>query len=203
MTMKKTILAMLVAGMFVVSCGDKKADNAQVNQVEQTQDKQDTQKQDLNYTLQWTAFKTPAKAGVNGSFTDVKLNGVDLKAATLEQGLQGATFAIVTKTVTTKDPARDQTLVTNFFDKMTGNINGFFGEFKDGKVLVHLTMNGKTIDKEFTYTNIENGVQLEGSIDIVSDFAAQTAFDTLHEACKGLHEGKTWTDVNIVVDITK
>ncbi|MHC5202367.1 YceI family protein [Myroides sp. LJL119] len=198
--MKKTIFAILVAGMFAVSCGQNKTDKVESSTTEKTQEQT---KQDLNYTLQWTAFKTPEKVGVNGSFTDIKLNGVNLEAPTLEQALQGATFVVVTKTVNTKDPARDQTLVANFFDKMTGNINGFFGDFKDGKVAVHLTMNGKTIEKQFDYTTIENGIQLTGSIDIISDFAAQGAFDALHEACKALHEGKTWSDVNIVVDITK
>ena len=197
--MKKTLLALLFVGALMASCGDKKQDNTseKTPQVEQVQQK------DLNYTLSWTAFKTPEKVGVSGSFTDIKLSGLNKEASSIEKELQGATFVVTTSSVTTKDAARDQTLVASFFSQMTGNISGFFGDFSKDKVLIHLTMNGKTIEKEFDYTVIENGVHITGSIDIISDFAAQSAFNSLHEACKALHEGKTWSDVDISVDITK
>ncbi|MHC5353249.1 YceI family protein [Myroides sp. LJL115] len=197
--MKKTLLALLFVGALMASCGDKKQDNTGEN----TTEVESVQQKNLNYTLSWTAFKTPEKVGVTGSFTDIKLSGLNQKGTTIEQELQGATFVVATSSVTTKDAARDQTLVASFFSQMTGNISGFFGEFTQDKVLIHLTMNGKTIEKEFDYTTIENGIHIKGSIDIISDFAAQGAFNSLHEACKALHEGKTWSDVDISVDITK
>ncbi len=197
--MKKSMIALFLVGALSFSCADKKQETVEDNskKVEQVQAK------DFTYTLDWTAFKTPEKVGVAGTFTDIKLSGINKDADNIEKELQGATFVIVTSSVSTKDPIRDQTLATSFFSKMTGNISGFFGEFTNDTVVVHLTMNGKTIEKQFAYSPIQDGVRITGSIDIVSDFAAQTAFSSLHEACKTLHEGKTWSDVDIVVEIKK
>ena len=200
--MKKSILALALVSMVAISCGDKKStDTTAPEAVEQTTEA--PKQKELTYSIEWTAFKTPAKVGVKGTFDEVKLSEVNQEAATLAEGLKGAQFSIVTSSASTGDPARDETLRLNFFSKLVGNINGFFGEFKDGKVLVNLTMNGITKEKEFTYEATEAGVKLNGSIDILADFTAQDAFNALHEACNALHEGKTWSDVEIVVEIKK
>ncbi|EHQ40859.1 YceI family protein [Myroides odoratus] len=200
--MKKSILALALVSMVAISCGDKKStDTTAPEAVEQTTEA--PKQKELTYAIEWTAFKTPAKVGVKGTFDEVKLSEVNQEAATLAEGLKGAQFSIVTSSASTGDPARDETLRLNFFSKLVGNINGFFGEFKDGKVLVNLTMNGITKEKEFTYEATEAGVKLNGSIDILTDFTAQDAFNALHEACNALHEGKTWSDVEIAVEIKK
>ncbi|MCS4240047.1 YceI family protein [Myroides odoratus] len=200
--MKKSILALALVSMVAISCGDKKStDTTAPEAVEQTTEA--PKQKELTYSIEWTAFKTPAKVGVKGTFDEVKLSEVNQEAATLAEGLKGAQFSIVTSSASTGDPARDETLRLNFFSKLVGNINGFFGEFKDGKVLVNLTMNGITKEKEFTYEATEAGVKLNGSIDILTDFTAQDAFNALHEACNALHEGKTWSDVEIAVEIKK
>lgn len=200
--MKKSTLALALVSMVAISCGDKKStDTTAPEAVEQTTEA--PKQKELTYAIEWTAFKTPAKVGVKGTFDEVKLSEVNQEAATLAEGLKGAQFSIVTSSASTGDPARDETLRLNFFSKLVGNINGFFGEFKDGKVLVNLTMNGITKEKEFTYEATEAGVKLNGSIDILADFTAQDAFNALHEACNALHEGKTWSDVEIAVEIKK
>ncbi len=201
--MKKSILALALVSLVAISCGDKKStDTTTPDQgVEQTAEA--PAQKELTYTVEWTAFKTPAKVGVKGTFDEIKLSEVNREAATLEEGLKGAQFAIVTSSASTGDPARDETLRLNFFTKLVGNINGFFGEFKEGKVLVHLTLNGITKEKEFAYEATEAGVKLKGSIDILEDFAAKDAFSALHTACNALHEGKTWSDVEIAVEIKK
>lgn len=200
--MKKSILALALVSMVAISCGDKKStDTTAPEAVEQTTEA--PKQKELTYSIEWTAFKTPAKVGVKGTFDEVKLSEVNQEAATLAEGLKGAQFSIVTSSASTGDPARDETLRLNFFSKLVGNINGFFGEFKDGKVLVNLTLNGITKEKEFTYEATETGVKLNGSIDIIADFTAQDAFNALHEACNALHEGKTWSDVEIAVEIKK
>ncbi|WHT38954.1 YceI family protein [Myroides sp. mNGS23_01] len=200
--MKKSILALALVSMVAISCGDKKStDTTAPEAVEQTTEA--PKQKELTYSIEWTAFKTPAKVGVKGTFDEVKLSEVNQEAATFAEGLKGAQFSIVTSSASTGDPARDETLRLNFFSKLVGNINGFFGEFKDGKVLVNLTLNGITKEKEFTYEATETGVKLNGSIDIIADFTAQDAFNALHEACNALHEGKTWSDVEIAVEIKK
>lgn len=202
--MKKSILALALVSLVAISCGDKKSTDTPATSEQGVEQTTEAPKQkELTYTVEWTAFKTPAKVGVKGTFDEMKLSEVNQDAATLEEGLKGAQFAIVTSSASTGDPARDETLRLNFFTKLVGNINGFFGEFKDGKVAVHLTLNGITKEKEFAYEATETGVKLNGSIDILEDFAAKDAFTALHAACNALHEGKTWSDVEIAVEIKK
>lgn len=198
--MKKSLLAITMMGLLVVSCGEKKEENKDV--AKEATEQVETVKKELTHSLEWTAFKTPEKVGVKGTFSDIKL--LDVKdAPTLEESLKGAAFIVTTSSVSTNDAGRDEKLKVEFFSKMVGNITGFFGEFKDGKVIVNLTMNGITKEKEFTYVDADDSVKINGSIDILSDFVAKGAFDSLHEACKDLHSGKTWTDVDIAVEIKK
>ncbi len=204
LNMKKSFLAIALIGALAISCGEKKESNTEAkDNAATTEEVVDTKKQELTYSLEWTAFKTPAKAGVKGTFSDIKLNGVKEDAASLVESLSGSSFVVVTSSVNTNDAGRDEKLKADFFAKMVGNINGFFGEFKDGKVIANITMNGISKEKEMTYVATEDEVTINGTIDIISDFTAKGAFDSLHEACKDLHEGKTWTDVNIAVVIKK
>ncbi len=200
--MKKIFLPLLCVGLLTVSCGDKK-NTETVTEETVVEDVNTPVAQNLTYSIEWTAFKTPEKVGVKGTFDQVSLTGLNNETTTLVDALKGAQFVITTSSANTGDPARDNTLAMNFFSKLVGNINGFFGEFKDGKVIVHLTLNGVTKEKEFTYEATENEVKLNGSVDIIEDFKANDAFNALHQACGALHEGKTWTDVSIAVDIKK
>ncbi|MDR2221184.1 MAG: YceI family protein [Flavobacteriaceae bacterium] len=203
--MKKSLLALALVGVFAVSCGEKKTENKEVQNTDAAteQTTEVAEQKELTHTLEWTAFKTPKKVGVKGSFTDIQLIDAKSDAATLAEGLKDAKFVVNTASVSTNDAGRDEKLKGEFFAKMVGNINGFFGEFKDGKVKVSLTMNGVTKEKEFTYTEEGTAIKINGSIDIVADFTAKEAFDSLHQACKDLHEGKTWSDVEIAVTISK
>ncbi|MTG98417.1 MULTISPECIES: YceI family protein [Myroides] len=198
--MKKSLLAIALVAAFATSCGEKKQDTKDVQDNAKTE-----QVAEANYTygLEWTAFKTPGKVGVKGQFKDIKLIDANASAATVTEGLSDAKFVVVTSSVFTNDAGRDEKLKMEFFAKMLGNINGYFGEFKDGKVVVNITMNGISKEKEFSYEEKDGVLKLNGAIDILADFSANTAFDSLHEACKDLHEGKTWSDVELSIEIKK
>ncbi len=200
--MKKTILALALAGFLAVSCGkkeEKKVEELYPTAVTTAAE----QKSDLDYTLEWTAFKTPEKVGVKGTFDKIELTGVKADATTLIESLIGAQFTVETPTVNSKDPLRDDKLKAGFFAKMAGNITGSFVAFNDGKATVKLVMNGVSKEKTFTYEATETSVKIKGSIDMITDFNANAAFDSIHELCKDLHSGKTWTDVDIAVEIKK
>ncbi|MBW3518720.1 YceI family protein [Flavobacterium sp. NKUCC04_CG] len=199
--MKKKLLTLALIGALVVSCGKK--EETKVEQLYPTEvTPVSEQKVNLDYTLEWTAFKTPKKVGVKGTFDKMELTDVK-EAATLIASLEGAKFTVETPTVNSKDPLRDDKLKAGFFAKMAGNITGSFGAFKDGKVAVSITMNGVTKEKIFAYESTDTSVKINGSIDMIADFSANAAFDSIHELCKDLHEGKTWTDVDIAVEIKK
>lgn len=202
--MKKSFLALALIGVFAISCGQKETKT--VEDVTTTVEQETTQEkvvEVVKHKVVWTAFKTPEKVGVKGSFDKVALTYANPDAASITEALNGATYEIDTKSVNSNDPGRDSKLSGYFFEKMAGNIHGTFHEFKDGKVATTIVMNGVEQSKELTYEVNGNTVVIKGGIDIIADFNAEPAFQSLHEICKDLHEGKSWSDVEFEVTIEK
>lgn len=148
--------------------------------------------------ISWTAFKTPKKVGVNGKFDKFDLKVTDVSS--IEKALSTASFTIDSKSVNTTNPGRDNTIVTNFFTKggQAVTISGKVKSIKGAAAVLALTLNGVTKDVPMAVVTKDNKVTLNGKIDVL-DFALNDHFNALHKACKGLHEGKTWTDVEISV----
>lgn len=199
--MKKNVMAFMLLALVSVGC--KKETVKPTTDASELQEVPLTEKASYEYKLEWTAFKTPEKTGVKGTFDGITLNGIK-DTGSVEQDLKDATFSIETSTVNTTDPMRDAKLKDGFFALMTGGtITGKFVDFKEGKAIIELTMNGVTVEKHWEYTAKEQAIDIKGSIDILKDFKGDKPFAQLHELCKDLHEGKTWTDVDVAVQIFK
>lgn len=148
-------------------------------------------------TLNWTAFKTPKKVGVKGSFTDfsVKTN----KATTVDELLTGATFEVKTNSVSTNDKARDAKIFQFFFKTMKKDsmIKGKVLKVAADKVETEFTLNGVTKPVSLTKKVDDKGVvTLAGTLNVL-DFGMEGNLGTLTKACNALHEGVTWPDVNV------
>lgn len=198
--MKKIVWAMAALAIVTVSC--KKEETKPAEPSQELQEVPLAEKVTYQPKLEWTAFKTPEKVGVKGTFNTIELNGAK-DSGTIEEDIKEATFKIVPSSVNTTDPLRDGKLKDGFFAMMTGDITGKFIDFKEGKATVEITMNGVTVQKEFAYTATGDVLKINGSIDIIADFKGNKAFNSIHELCKELHAGKTWTDVEIAVEISK
>ena len=198
--MKKIVWAIAALAIVTVSC--KKEETKPAGPSQELQEVPLAEKVTYQPKLEWTAFKTPEKVGVKGTFNTIELNGAK-DSGTIEEDIKDATFKIIPSTVNTTDPLRDGKLKDGFFAVMTGDITGKFIDFKEGKAKVDITMNGVTTQKEFAYTVTGDVLKINGSIDIIADFKGNKAFNSIHELCKELHAGKTWTDVEIAVEISK
>lgn len=149
--------------------------------------------------LTWTAYKTPDKVGVEGTFNEIVVTNTK-ESEIPEEVLEGAEFKINTSSANTGDESRDAKVVGLFFNNLVGKeITGSIGKFNDSKVPVTIKMNDKEVTKDFNYTLENTKLVLTGKIDMISDFDSQKGFDLLHDACKQLHLNKTWTDVSIEV----
>ena len=148
-------------------------------------------------TLNWTAFKTPKKVGVKGSFTDfsVKTN----KATTVDELLTGATLEVKTNSVSTNDKARDAKIFQFFFKTMkkASTITGKVLKVSADKVETEFTLNGVTKPVSLTKkVDAQGVVTLAGTLNVL-DFGMEGNLGTLTKACNALHEGVTWPDVNV------
>lgn len=138
-------------------------------------------------TLTWTAFKTEKKVGVKGTFNDITLTD--------------NTFSINTESVDTGEPnIRDPKLVKFFFQTLADSkITGSYGTPKGDKIPMTIKMNGVEKSFDFNYEVNDTATVVTGTIDIVSDFGGSKALESINEACFELHEGKTWSDVDIQI----
>ncbi len=151
----------------------------------------------------WKAFKTPMKVGVGGHFTDVSYKGAHQNAKELQALLTGSSVNIVVASVDSNNKGRDEKLLNAFFKQMTGpDISATIRSLKSdsgantGIVTVAVVMNGVTRDVPMKYSYADNTLSASGVIDL-TDFKAQAALKSINTACYALHQGKTWSDVDI------
>jgi len=149
--------------------------------------------------IMWTAFKTPKKVGVKGEFIRHSLN--THKSSSTLILIKGASFNIDTTSVNTGNPGRDKTIAKYFFKsnskplKIFGNVIGI----NSNTTRVLFDIDGRK--KEILLRNKieESKLTLEGSIDVI-EFGLSDNLNAIHKACEKLHEGKTWSDVNIAIE---
>jgi polyisoprenoid-binding protein YceI len=169
-----------------------------------------TQSDDMNVT--WKAYKTLAKLGVAGAFTDVNYKPNAKEGKNFKELLIGSTVSIDLTKIDTKNEARDKTLVTNFFSQLKGKIiEGKIVTIEAGKrekgkpyfgvINVNVTMNGKTLLIPMKYHFEKEHFQAVGTIDLF-DFGANSALSSINKSCFELHKGKTWNDVTISFSTT-
>ncbi len=152
----------------------------------------------------WKAFKTPLKKGVGGHFTTLNYASSVKNAKTLDALLAGSSVNIEVASVDSKNPGRDVKLLENFFKQMAGpdikakiiSLKKDKDARKMGVVTIVVTMNGVTREVPMRYSYAEGTLSAQGVIDLV-DFQATKALKSINKACYKLHQGKTWSDVNI------
>jgi hypothetical protein len=151
----------------------------------------------------WTAFKTPAKAGVKGWLRAKSASGP--RSADSWQKLvlaQTLTIESDAKSVDTNDEARDAKIAKFFFGGLKGEIKARVTKIdeKEGVLTLAVTMNGETLeDVAMEYKKEGDSIKARGHIDVL-DFGASKALKAINKACYEKHRGKTWSHVEIRFD---
>ena len=164
-----------------------------------------SQSADMNVT--WKAYKTFSKLGVGGQFTNVNYSPIAKEGKNFEELLVDSNVSIDVMKIDTKNPARDETLVENFFGKLEGDtITGTVtavkankrekGKAYTGTLDINMTMNEKSMMVPMTYHFDKEEFKAKGVIDLF-DFSASEALASINKSCFALHNGKTWNDVSI------
>jgi polyisoprenoid-binding protein YceI len=153
-----------------------------------------------NTKISWKAFKTPKKVGVGGSFTQFEISSFPAK--NVENLLQSASFVIDPASTVTGDKGRDMKIVKFFFGSLAadGFIKGLVKKVEVNKLTVTLYMNGVAKDEVLTLKNSNNESFIAtGNIDVLN-YSMQGQLAAINKACYALHEGKTWSDVEIQIE---
>lgn len=154
-----------------------------------------------NTRVRWTGYKTPAKAGVSGGFSNIAITGIK-PATKAKDALVGSKFAIKAASTSSGDKVRDIRISTLLLGGAEGMIKGEFAGFKNKLMLFKVTLNGVTRVVPMSYT-IEDTkgkkaqvIKGKGYIDLI-DFSLGSKLAEFNKACFAKHEGKSWSDVQI------
>ncbi len=150
--------------------------------------------------VEWTAYKTPKKIGVDGGFLATVYHG-KTEAKNVQELLLHSRVQLEVNNVDTKDPFRDAKLVQFFFNMMQGavieaDIISMKGDNLKGSLVITIAMNNKAIDVPLTYSVKEGKFRAKGVLNLF-DFNAQEPLKMLTLNCYAPHEGKTWEDVAV------
>lgn len=154
-----------------------------------------------DFKVEWTAFKTPLKAPVGGSFRSLGVAAAHAGNG-IKDFLEGIEFNIDTLTTDTNNKDRDAKIVKNFFVPMLGgsNITGKTLEYSKKILKVEMTINKQMKVIPLKVTNVDGVIEAIGVIDVL-DFALNKSLAGINKACFELHEGKTWSDVRVKLSI--
>lgn len=199
--MKKYLVLLVTVTLFVTSCkSDKKKEEkeAVVEEVKTVQYEVNASRT----TVEWTAFKTTAKAPVKGKFTT--LNLINSKpASTPLDAYKDLEFSIPVSSIFTENEDRDNKLKEFFFGAMANTelLSGKFTFDNENKCSLSITMNDVTHSVPVEFTIEGNKVAFKGSINL-TDWNGADAIASINKACFDLHKGedgvsKTWDEVLI------
>jgi polyisoprenoid-binding protein YceI len=150
--------------------------------------------------VKWLAYKTPKKVAVQGEFK--KFTYSSAKADDVIGSLKDATFSVDSSSVSTGNTDRDKKIVKNFFteDGKPIKIAGKFFSKNPSKVMAQLEIQGVSKEVSFDVDKKEDSLILSADINVLS-FSLKDNLSRINLACKALHEGVTWPDVKIMIEI--
>lgn len=148
----------------------------------------------------WTAYKTPSKVAVSGTFKDIDFK-FGKKRDSIASTLEGASASIDPMKVNLNDDVKNANLRDFFFSKFSKKeIKVILRDVLEGKdqgtILASVKMNGKTNKVPMEY-KIANGVLKASGVLDLSEFKLDEARANLQKAVYDLHEGITWSQVTI------
>lgn len=211
--MKNNIILLTISLAFLLAaCNNRQEDKE--NKIQK--DSQITKEQTCLYSylegsasINWLAFKTTEKIGVNGQFNTVNVIANDTSSQVTDV-LKSLIFNIPTNSTNTNDSGRDAKIKEYFFGKMvatetiSGKVKNAEGNNEKGTCTFYLSLNN--IEKELIldYVVANEIIKLTGEIDI-RNWNAEPALKALNDVCKALHTGadgisKTWPTVSLEIN---
>lgn len=147
--------------------------------------------------LTWKAFKTAHRLSVEGTFKQLRFDQTP-KGESIAQALLSTTFTIDPSGVSTGMSNRDQSLAKHFFADLT--IKGKVIKVSDKILELQLELNKVKRVIPLRYEIKDQRLSARGFLDVL-DFDLTSQLQALTRACLALHEGKTWSDVELQVKV--
>ena len=150
--------------------------------------------------VKWVSYKTLAKIGVGGNFSKTDLSVAHANAATVAKMLEGSSVSLSLGDIDAHMALKNQNIAEFFTANLsTKNIIAKIISADAKKLLVSITLNGKTQKIPMSYTTKDGHIQANGVIDAL-DFDLVPALRTLNKNVAG-HKNKGWNDISIAFDM--
>lgn len=152
-------------------------------------------------SVEWFAYKTPAKVPVKASLPSVTLTS-EAKSTTMKKLIKQAKITIDASKVSSGNKARDKKIAKFFFGNMKNGqeIKASVVSMNAKKVGIKLMMNNKSLVVPMAYTMDGMMMKAKGHLDVL-DLALSKSLSAINKACRALHEGKTWSDVALELSV--
>lgn len=150
--------------------------------------------------MYWVGYKLANKTAVKGSFSDVAYK-LKNQQGSIKDIFEGASAKIALSNLNVANPEAKKNLSEEFFSKFkTPEISVKIIQVMEGEnqgtMLAKVSMNKKSQLIPMQYT-INNGkIEVKGVLDMLS-FKLDKALESLIKVCGKLHQGYTWTQVEI------
>lgn len=200
-SIKHSILFLSVVGLFLACTESKKNQTTETPVV--------VEKVDCLYGFDesktkvfWAAYKTDDKLKVVGQFKKLSTNRTKEQFSSVEELVNGMQFSINTASSASGDEIRDLSLKDYFFQLFTENfeINGSLSEMNEGVVVAGIDVFGVQKNIKLTYSLGEEMLKMKGTLSL-EEIGAVKAYNSIHQKCFDLHKGKTWDDVDVIIEV--
>ncbi len=149
----------------------------------------------------WTSYKTLAKIGVGGNFSDVTLGVVNKNASDIKTLLTGSSVQTTLDSIDAHLALKNSNIATYFTANLDAkSISAKIISVTNKGLQLEITLNKITKVIPMKYTVAEGKVHAEGVIDAL-DFRLIRALRTLNTNVAG-HKKKGWNDISIGFDMS-
>ncbi|WP_120946343.1 YceI family protein [Helicobacter labacensis] len=151
-------------------------------------------------SMSFTAFKTPKKVGVEGTFDGVNYR-FNKDHSSVVRMLDKASATIDVSHVNLHDALKSKNVKEAFFDLFKDkNLRVTFRDIvageNQGTILASVRMNAKSVKVPMNYTIEKDQLVVTGVLDIL-EFGLKDALAKLAKACEPMHQKLTWSQVQI------
>jgi len=150
--------------------------------------------------VRWMSFKTMAKIGVGGNFSQSTLKLAHKNAKTPATMLEDATVTLSLSNIDAHNPTKNSNIAEFFVANLAAkNITAKIVKADEKQLSVAITLNKKTLNIPMSYKVKGTNIVAVGVIDAL-DFDLVPALRTLNKNVAG-HKNKGWNDISIAFDM--
>lgn len=153
--------------------------------------------------VNWTSYKTLAKVGVSGTFSDVKFES-SKNSASIKDALKNSSVNIDIKNIDAKAAIKTNNILKYFVSNLkTTNIEAKIVDVYSSSLTAKITLNGKSQTIPMNYKVKGDEIFAKGVLDAL-DFDLAPALKVLNTEVAG-HQNKGWYDipVNFTINYSK